>query len=1168
MHASRRKLTSILYVGEKSDKGYLLSVIHEILRSSSSLDDRYCCMNCTKLLLDNCHETSVEEINALIEALKILEKYGKNLLRNDRPEHWKVVRLSNVYFHDKVDNIIGSRCILQQMGYTDEVFDGLAFPPSVNVPDKKVVSLVTSDIILLKYELFLLSSKQHPNPNTILPYMNKRKPLVAPVPQSPTKALDDRPSTSRNTSTSYPEYHYAEISDCVVCGQKLSDFYCPLCNKQLCASCDQKWHSSRERVNHERKSLQALSRKKSKHKSHDNVTPSILDQPITENIEEPMELKSMCQPGVPPPLLQKSHPSYPPLQPGISFQPLNYGLEASVNWDERFEGVKKQLTLTIGVGSRQKLVDQFCHDVDKQVRKFTDKSNGLGEFANQHFQERAQYLLVKQFELKKYLLDLCKFEKAPQSGAEQEESGFFREVRYPSDEKQDSIFSPNLEESNHVKTASKMIDKAEPAYTLHDYRQTNLEESNHVKTASKMIDKAEPAYTLHDYRQTNLEESNHVKTASKMIDKAEPAYTLDDYRQTGLNKTVPANQILSFKKERYRLDCLKTIDKLRVAEAKNCSPLEMQIALQYLPNNTTTTLPSWLSQNLEMLVHPLVEEYPCVTFSEACKVFNDNDGNMELTRKALHLQHSLKLRVLLSSNLCSTQEAEDCLNRYNGSCCKALVEMQKPLLQNFLSRLQTPPKENFLVEDFVNVKDDDHLKNALMAICAIKETLVVEMMSSIMMQCFHSEPNSASDLFKAMQRYDVFDVYEAAKSFPDCIESALKYLGNQCSVCLELFPQNKLECMTACGDNGCTYCQNCLARFLEVKIQEGHIRDLVCPVCKLPDIDTDDEAATNHFSYLDVVVKKYVNEQTHAVYQKKLRDRVLMKTPNFRWCSHCENGFVYERNENHLKMVCSACNKATCFSCKKKWEAQHEGLTCQAFLEWKQKNDPEIQAKGLAAHLEEHGIDCPTCNFRYELAKGGCIHFKCLQCSYQFCSGCKSPFKQGQVCPVSRNCVTLGLHAHHPRDCLFYLRDLEIARLQQILSRAKISFRTESKHHHRNCQVPEQKEIISGLVDDVCGREVSENNADLCEIHYKEYLVNLINSKQLDPAEVFSIEELEICLRRSNEKIPSKSADQTDCAYKLLLLQMVKKLPLIHQKGTNGEGMNAVSSTSFRTAAI
>ena len=48
--------------------------------------------------------------------------------------------------------------------------------------------------------------------------------------------------------------------------------------------------------------------------------------------------------------------------------------------------------------------------------------------------------------------------------------------------------------------------------------------------------------------------------------------------------------------------------------------------------------------------------------------------------------------------------------------------------------------------------------------------------------------------------------------------------------------------------------------------------------------------------------------------------------------------------------------QATCYNCKKPWEEQHEGISCQAFLEWKQLNDPDFQAAGLAAHLKENGI--------------------------------------------------------------------------------------------------------------------------------------------------------------------------------------------------------------------
>ena len=38
------------------------------------------------------------------------------------------------------------------------------------------------------------------------------------------------------------------------------------------------------------------------------------------------------------------------------------------------------------------------------------------------------------------------------------------------------------------------------------------------------------------------------------------------------------------------------------------------------------------------------------------------------------------------------------------------------------------------------------------------------------------------------------------------------------------------------------------------------------------------------------------------------------------------------------------------------WEDQHETLSCDEFAAWKKDNDPELQAQGLAAYLNEEGI--------------------------------------------------------------------------------------------------------------------------------------------------------------------------------------------------------------------
>ena len=54
-------------------------------------------------------------------------------------------------------------------------------------------------------------------------------------------------------------------------------------------------------------------------------------------------------------------------------------------------------------------------------------------------------------------------------------------------------------------------------------------------------------------------------------------------------------------------------------------------------------------------------------------------------------------------------------------------------------------------------------------------------------------------------------------------------------------------------------------------------------------------------------------------------------------------------------------------------------------------------SKNISFLLSYFFVECPQCKFKYDLARGGCMHFKCTQCPNEFCSGCRGSIKKGEV---------------------------------------------------------------------------------------------------------------------------------------------------------------------------
>ncbi|KAI5616909.1 hypothetical protein C0J50_23497 [Silurus asotus] len=399
------------------------------------------------------------------------------------------------------------------------------------------------------------------------------------------------------------------------------------------------------------------------------------------------------------------------------------------------------------------------------------------------------------------------------------------------------------------------------------------------------------------------------------------------------------------------------------------------------------------------------------------------------------------------------------------------------------------------------------------------------------------------------------DVLEAVQACRD-IPSALKYLSHDCPICQEQVSFSKMITMTHCL---CTFCECCFKAYFSSVIKEKSIDYAVCPLCNEPDVRAAGhrEESMEYFSLLDtqcqdafndfqihLQIRHYLDTQTHELFQRKLRDRALQEMPNFRWCAHCSFGLLHEADR--LRMDCPSCRKSTCFKCKSPWASQHEGISCEKFKEWLQLNSPEFQNSRLELLLSRNKIDCPKCKFRFFLSKGGCLHFKCTQCQHEFCGGCSQPFRMGSACDFSADCAAKGLHAHHPRDCLYHLRDWSVSRLRSLLQHHGVSHPFVSKRRDDEgqkcpkgvCAVMEHKEPGS-VKEESCGRPAFQEYKGYCTLHYKECLVELINQNRLDPVVLYDGPELRAELDRWKIPVLEKQALESDKIYTARLRQML-----------------------------
>ncbi|KPP59127.1 hypothetical protein Z043_122984 [Scleropages formosus] len=612
---------------------------------------------------------------------------------------------------------------------------------------------------------------------------------------------------------------------------------------------------------------------------------------------------------------------------------------------------------------------------------------------------------------------------------------------------------------------------------------------------------------------------------------------------------VPAVENPDVKRQRLmKEEGLKLIQQIREAEKKGVTPEEVYAALQISKGSNVKPC-DWLNSELPHLLDEICAMAASVQLSpktasntdaggvrlqdaaiprsgvqvsraEAKQAWLATGGDIEKAVVQVLRDRKSKLQELFSLGFREAEKCEEALRLSGGEVRGALSILQRPQLEAFHRRVWSDqPEPGIDIHD----PDRQRLCRRLLALYDLPSWGRCELALSLL-----QEPDA---------QYSLEDVVQAVRESHDR-DFIRRVLAKECPCCLCVFPHSKMQSLTSCQ---CSVCCGCFQQHFTIAIRDKHIRDMVCPACGGPDIN-DPDYLNSYFSTLDIQLRDCLEPEVYDLFHKKLTEHALIKDPKFLWCCHCSFGFIYDGDQ--LKVTCLQCQKSFCAKCKKPWESQHAGLSCEQFQAWKRENDPEYQKQGLAGYLRDNGITCPNCRFQYALTKGGCMHFTCSQCRYQFCSGCNNPFHT-----TCNQCSVTGLHAHHPRDCLFYLRDWEPKQLQALLQKNGVEFNTEPPHGAQpgQCGVMEQKDEGGQQVDQPCGIQCQAGQAGLCEKHYKEYLVSLINGHSLDPALLFDLNNLVIACRRY--QVDSRRLDTEDeTTYSARLLKKLMDEVLLGDK--------------------
>ncbi|XP_040921571.1 E3 ubiquitin-protein ligase RNF31-like [Toxotes jaculatrix] len=1097
MDEVRRKAQSLL-----SSSGVAQDVKAEVQTMASialPLSEKYCHLEAEAMLRDNTASRNrleaLESLSRLVKALSILEKYGCNLTCPARPRYWRSVKHNNPVFRTTVDAMKGGRRVLYLYGYTNQQIDGLSFPDEVSEPDAEKVAAVTLEVMTLRTEVDMLIKGTHPyieNFKDILPFVEQQDVTVSDsvviLPGEEQRgdkpqvlSPSPKPAQSLLGQSLKPSAGSLTQSECNLCG-RASSLVCPSCdNQHFCDACDDLFHRHPSRANHKRDKIQKT--------EQETCTICGISAVYAQCSACVQSLCLNCD------MLFHSHPDRKGHNRTI-VTPVKTSSPSLSPWEcSHCTTVNEIRAVLCSTCERPRLATAASTVQESPMSVPTSP--------NTEWQCKSCTVVNQGSSI------LCIVCERPRLA-----------TRPP--------VAP-------VSSNPGSLSDAGSKWTCQFCTYVNTKPTG-VCEMCNLSCKDSPG----DLLPQSLQQT--------------PSITTDQPQPGAKPQPKPRVHMELKRQKRMREDGLNLIHQIREAEKRGVSPEEVYAALCMCGGSNinpcdwlTSELPHLLDEICAMAasvqlnykagdsgIHPMVErdgeeseergpnatgEDVKLSRAEAKLAWLAAGGDTDRAVTQLLRDRHVKMRELHSLGFRDVAQCEEALRLSGGEVKGALSLLQRPLLEPFHQRIWADQPEPPIDPKH---PDKQRMCRRLLALYDLPSWGRCELVLSLL-----QEPGVT---------YSLEDVVQAVKESHDK-DFIRRLLNNECPCCLCIFPRSKMQSLTSCQ---CSVCHECFRQHFTIAVRDKHIRDMVCPVCGEPDIN-DPEQLDSYFSTLDIQLRDCLEPDVYELFHKKLTEHALMKDPKFLWCCHCTSGFINDGDQ--LKVTCPSCRNSFCTQCKKPWETQHQDLSCEQFQQWKRENDPEYQRQGLAGYLRDNGITCPHCRFQYALTKGGCMHFSCSQCRYQFCSGCNNPYhKTGCKTP---QCSYSGLHSHHPRDCLFYLRDWEPPRLQALLQRNGVEFNTDPSNGTQTdaCGVMEQKDEGGQQIDSPCGIQTQPGQAGLCEKHYREYLVSLINVHSLDPALLYDAQELTRACERYQVDV-QRGENEDDNTYHTRLLKKLMEVPL------------------------